>query len=1110
MRRVDLENIEENKSRKNRSMMSHSRSRLIIQLVFIALSFTAMVLLSYFFTSNMIRTSMLERTNSIIASEKAKFELTISEARTALGIFSEAVHDMLLQGDDLNRIQNFYNLQTEYVRENALRTFSGFDGFIGYFEMVQGEALEKPVFMNGIGWEPPEDFDPTSRMWFLEAQSANGEIAESSTFTDASSGENVFSYSRLLFDNDGNKLGVVALYLRISDIADTLIETALAQDGFGLIFDRDLNIVAHPYEPFIGLNVTNPLLPVSVFADDMQLGRDVYEQIMVSFTGEESLAFLKQLSNGWYIGFQAPINVYYREVTTMALVLSAFGAVVAISLMLIMIRIDFAREKTDRENRRMMQEVKDRDGLLNAVNEAASMLLNTEITDFEDNLLKSMGVLGTAVGSDRVYIWKNYTKDNELYSTQLYEWLAEGASAQGADFTEDILYSTSLPDWAALLEKGECVNGKAVNMDQITQDFLDGTGVLSAFAAPIFIEDNFWGFAGFDDCTQEREFSENEAAILRSACLLIGNAFLHNEMTAELKVAIEQARASSRSKSDFLANMSHEIRTPMNSIVGFSELALDDDISVKTKDYLAKILTNAEWLLQIINDILDISKIESGKLEMESIPFDLHEMFASCRTVIMPKAIEKGLLLHFYAEPSLGKRLYGDPTRLRQSLVNLLSNAVKFTNSGMIKMMAAIKEVGEDSITMGFEVKDSGIGLTQEQMERIFSPFTQAESGTTRKFGGSGLGLAITKNLITMMGGNLIVESMLGVGTKFSFDLVFHAETVDENERLESRIVFDDLVKPLFEGEVLLCEDNAMNQQVIVDHLSRVGLKTVIASNGKEGVDYVKERVDKGMKMFNLIFMDIHMPEMDGIEASGHILAMKTGVPIVALTANIMTNDMEIYESSGMSDCMGKPFTSQELWRCLMKYFKPLSWKKEDAAKHEQYENDMRMRKINSFYKNNQNVAEEIKSALSSGDVELAFRLAHTLKSNAGQLNKTLLTQAAEKVEFLLKDGDNLVAPHHLTTLESELKMVLAELEPIIREQEQNKAATSDDKKLTTAEAKELLDKLVPLLEQSNPDSLDFIDDIRAVAGSEDLIEQLEDLDFDKAVVTIHKLRDSL
>ncbi|MDR0324069.1 MAG: hypothetical protein LBI12_06460, partial [Treponema sp.] len=233
------------------------------------------------------------------------------------------------------------------------------------------------------------------------------------------------------------------------------------------------------------------------------------------------------------------------------------------------------------------------------------------------------------------------------------------------------------------------------------------------------------------------------------------------------------AEISSIAKTTFLANMSHEIRTPMNSILGFSELAQDDKISHKTRDYLNKIQTNAEWLLQIINDILDISKIESGKMELEQIPFDIHELFANCRTLIMPRAVEKGIILYFYAEPSIGKRPLGDPTKLRQIFINLLSNAIKFTHTGMVKLLADIKNTSNNTATIYFEVKDSGIGMTSEQINRIFDPFMQAESGTTRKFGGTGLGLPITKSMIELMGGELSVESTPGIGTKFSFTLTF-------------------------------------------------------------------------------------------------------------------------------------------------------------------------------------------------------------------------------------------------------------------------------------------------------------------------------------------------
>jgi len=393
----------------------------------------------------------------------------------------------------------------------------------------------------------------------------------------------------------------------------------------------------------------------------------------------------------------------------------------------------------------------------------------------------------------------------------------------------------------------------------------------------------------------------------------------------ELETALEAAKSASRLKSIFLANMSHEIRTPMNSIMGFSELALDSDASDRTRDFLQKIRTNIEWLLQIINDILDISKIESGKMELEKIPFDMHELFIACRSLVMPKAIEKGIILHFYAEPSVGRRPVGDPTRLRQVFVNLLSNAVKFTSSGMVKLLSDVTSSRDNMISMHFEVKDSGIGMSADQINRIFEPFIQGESGTTRKYGGTGLGLPITKNIIEMMGGKLSVESTPGVGSKFSFDLKFDTVPITVNDYHGNRAVFKEVSKPLLYGEVLVCEDNEMNQFVICEHLSRIGLKSVVAENGQVGIDILKKRIENEEKMFDLIFMDMHMPVMDGFEAAEEFKKLNLDIPMVAMTANIMIDDVEVYKASGMLDCLGKPFTSQELWRCLLKFLKPLN-----------------------------------------------------------------------------------------------------------------------------------------------------------------------------------------
>ncbi|MCL2211780.1 MAG: ATP-binding protein [Treponema sp.] len=385
----------------------------------------------------------------------------------------------------------------------------------------------------------------------------------------------------------------------------------------------------------------------------------------------------------------------------------------------------------------------------------------------------------------------------------------------------------------------------------------------------------------------------------------------------------ESAETMSELKSKFIATISHEIRTPMSNIVGFSELAITEENNYKVKDFLNKIKNNAEWLMQIINDILDISRAEYGNLALENIPFDMHDLLSSCRSLLMPKAEEKGLTLYFYVEPSIGKKPLGDPARLRQVLVNLLSNAIKFTNTGMIKLHAVVREMTERTITMRFEVKDSGIGMSCEQVNKIFDPYAPDDIGKTRRFGGTGLGLAITKNLVEMMGGTLHVDSAPGIGSKFSFEIVFDTIDVQDDDLMREKILFNELEKPKFDAEILLFEDNYMNQQVISEHLKRVGVTTVVAENGKVGLDIIKKRIEKNEKLFDLIFMDMHMPVMDGLEASMHITEMNIGIPIVAMTANVIYNDKEIYKKNGMNDCVGKPFTSQELWRCLMKYLTP-------------------------------------------------------------------------------------------------------------------------------------------------------------------------------------------
>ncbi|MCL2456304.1 MAG: ATP-binding protein [Defluviitaleaceae bacterium] len=578
------------------------------------------------------------------------------------------------------------------------------------------------------------------------------------------------------------------------------------------------------------------------------------------------------------------------------------------------------------------------------------------------------------------------------------------------------------------------------------------------------------------------------------------------ETTQEkLRRARDEAENANKTKSLFLANMSHEIRTPMNSIIGFSELALDDDISQKTKQYLSDISDNAKWLLNIINDILDSTKIESGRIVLEKIPFDLHDVIAQCQSAILPKMSEKGITFYCYVEPFEGKRLLGDPVKLRQIFMNLLSNAMKFTNDGSIKLLSSMEFFDEKFAEINFEVKDSGIGMTPEQLERIFEPFMQGDDSITRKFGGTGLGLAITKNIIELMGGELKVQSEVGMGSSFTFTLRF--ELIDSSVIFPSqKILFNDIEKPSFAGEVLVCEDNALNQQVICEHLARVGLTPSVAYNGKEGIEVIASRLQNGEKPFDLIFMDIHMPVMDGLEAALKITETGVTTPIIALTANIMSNDLELYKTNGMTDYIGKPFTSQELWKCLLKYLPTTKFVAADKNLERANDDKLLLQLRKYFVKSNQQTFEKISAAINSNEIKTAHRLAHTLKSNAGQIRELQLQKIAGEIEAGLTDGKNSLDDEQMKILETELNLTLERLEIFLSEtEEKNKNESFDIKKIF-----EIIEDLEPKLIHSKPYSMNLLDEIRALPDTEKLLLHLEEFEFKQALTELQKLKERL
>jgi CheY-like chemotaxis protein len=389
--------------------------------------------------------------------------------------------------------------------------------------------------------------------------------------------------------------------------------------------------------------------------------------------------------------------------------------------------------------------------------------------------------------------------------------------------------------------------------------------------------------------------------------------------------------------------------------------------------------------------------------------------------------------------------------------------------------------------------------MTPEQIEKIQDPFTQADTSTTREFGGTGLGLSITKKIIEEMGGVLMLESTPGIGTKFYFALTFNViNTPPEPDKEPTEEPILDM--PVFDHEILLFEDNMMNQEVICEHLKRIGIRTVTAKNGQIGIEILNDRIQKGGNPFDLILMDIQMPVMDGLEAAANIIEMKVPTPIVALTANIMEENIVVYKKYGMVDCLGKPFTTQELWHCLLKYLKPVEIKSEPHRQTATVEEDTVFQKQlqSHFAKNNQDKFTEISGAIKEGDLKLAHRLVHTLKSNAGMIGKTELQEAAADAEALLKN-EKIPDKKHMDALEAALISVLNELGPFSSKPVEQTERVA----MTTEEKASLFIKLESLLTARNPDCLALLDDVRSIPGTDVLVEYMEKYNFKLASQTL-------
>jgi PAS domain S-box-containing protein len=546
------------------------------------------------------------------------------------------------------------------------------------------------------------------------------------------------------------------------------------------------------------------------------------------------------------------------------------------------------------------------DTLLQAVADGVHTLLSQDHID--EAVQQTLQIVGQATDQDRAYLFEHHVDPvtGENLMSQRYEWVRNGVSLQiDNPELQNLSFDRLFPRWLDLMRRGEAVAGRVADFPSSERSILEPQEIISLMVVPVTVGGRLWGFIGFDNCRTDYQWGAEEQAILISLAASLGAAIMRRRAEMALRESNLKLEEATRTKSLFLANMSHEIRTPMNAIIGMTYLVSSTELDRRQRDYVQQIQHAAQSLLRIINDILDFSKIEAGKLELETVVFRLEDIAANALSLQRHPALDKQIELLFDPRSSAligdSGTFLGDPLRLEQILTNLLTNGVKFTRAGHV--LLALEEVGRTgtSCELRLIVEDTGIGMTAEQIDQLFTEFSQADSSTTRLHGGTGLGLSIAKRILTLMGGDIAVTSEPGRGSRFTCTLTLPSvPAADQGNEPAAQI-----------GRALIVDDHAPARAVLRSLLSHFGLDCTEAEGGAAALDLLQ----KPGAGYDYLFIDWVMPDMGGeaLIKALHALPLAPRPVIVVVSADDLERIHACCGRQGLCHFLPKPVLPRDV-----------------------------------------------------------------------------------------------------------------------------------------------------------------------------------------------------